>query len=175
MPNLDPLPYNGRIPTEDRLRHIVFTLLDNRHNPADHVIALTDVYTGSQPPDFQDASEAKNRMRAWVGEDPRFHPHAAQHDFEAWLLPYWRDIQRLAGHRRAAPAGNPESVNHNNPPSHHVKEIFRIGTSRGAYVKDRDAARILRDKDLAVAISQCQELKAFINTILSVSGGEIIP
>jgi hypothetical protein len=59
------------------------------------VIALTDVYTGTD--DFLDAADAKQKMRAWVGKNDRFHPHVAQHDFEAWLLPFWTDIQSLAG------------------------------------------------------------------------------
>ncbi|MCP4699339.1 MAG: DUF4276 family protein, partial [Gammaproteobacteria bacterium] len=66
----------------------------------------------------------------WVGKEPRFHPHAAQYDFEAWLLPYWTTIQRLAGHNKTAPGGVPEAVNHNKPPAYHIKEIFRIGNRR---------------------------------------------
>lgn len=78
----------------------------------DHVISLTDVYTGSQPPDFKDALDAKAKMRQWVGAESRFYPHAAQYDFEAWLLPYWQTIQRLAGHNRQRPPGEPETVNY---------------------------------------------------------------
>jgi Domain of unknown function (DUF4276) len=85
-------------------------------------------------------------MQQWVGPINGFYPHAAQHDFEAWLLPYWDDIQRLAHHNRTAPSGVPELVNHNKPPSHHIKEIFRTG-GRHDYVKPRDAARILRGKE----------------------------
>ncbi len=127
MPKLDPVPYDGRIPTGDKLRRVVHRLFNDRRQPADHVIALTDVYTGSRPPDFPTATDAKNKMRKWVGEEPRFHPHVALHDFEAWLLPYWPVIQRLAGHNRSVPAGNPERVNHGNPPAHRIREIFRIG------------------------------------------------
>ena len=65
-------------------------------------------------------------------------------------------------------------VNHINPPAHRIKEIFRIGTKGKAYVKPRDAGRILRDNDLSVAVTQCSELKAFINTILSICGAEVI-
>ncbi|MBF0474214.1 MAG: DUF4276 family protein [Deltaproteobacteria bacterium] len=175
MPNLDPFPYDGRIPTQDKLRRIVRRLLENRSRPVDHVIALTDVYTGSQPPDFVNAVEAKSKMSQWVGNEPRFHPHAAQYDFEAWLIPYWETIQRLAGHNKAAPEGYPESVNHNNPPASRIKEIFRTGRCRNHYVKPRDAGRILRDNDLSAAVLVCSELKALINTILSVCGAAIIP
>jgi len=42
-------------------------------------------------------------------------------------------------------------------------------------VKPRDALRILKDNDLSVSIEVCPELKAFVNTILRLSGGEILP
>src|ERR1039457_734031 len=122
--------------------------------------------------DFVDASDAKRKMQAWVGNSSKFHPHAAQYDFEAWLLPFWSDIQTLAGHNKSAPPGTPEKLNHNRPPSYHIREIFRAGTCRDDYSKPRDAARILRGKDLAVSANRCPELKAFLNTILTLSGAE---
>jgi hypothetical protein len=171
MPRLDMVPYHGRIPKGDRLRRDVERLLAGRQ-ASDAVIGLTDVYTGTD--DFADASDAKAKMRDWVGRNPRFHPHVALYDFEAWLLPYWTEIQHLAGHNRTAPAGAPESVNHAHPPSYHIREIFRIGTSRDAYSKARDANRILSGKDLAVAAAHCPELRAFLNTIIGLSGGATI-
>ena len=60
-------------------------------------IALTDVYTGSKPPDFPTAAEAKIKMHRWVGVESRFYLHVALHDFEAWLLPYWEKIKKLTG------------------------------------------------------------------------------
>jgi len=175
MPKLDPLPYDGRIPIGAKLRRVVKQLLNDAGRPANHVVALTDVYTGTQPPDFTTAADAKRKMREWVDGEDRFHPHVALHDFEAWLLPYWPVIQKLAGHNRTAPGGNPEMVNHNNPPAHRIREIFRTGSKGRAYVKPRDANRILRECDLSVAVTRCPELKAFVNTILSVSGGTVIP
>jgi hypothetical protein len=174
MPRLDVFPYDGRIPKEDKLRRVVENLLGGA-KPADHVITLTDVYTGTTPPDFIDAQDAKNKMNQWVGGNPRFHPHAAQYDFEAWLLPYWSTIQKIAKNNKGVPGGNPETVNHQNPPAYRIREIFEIGKCRDSHVKPRDAARILRENDLSTAIKQCSELKFFINTILSLSGGELIP
>ena len=76
----------------------------------------------------------------------------------------------------SAPTGNPESVNHNKPPAYRIMQMFELGTKcRDSYVKPRDAGRILRDNDLLVSINQCAELKAFVNTIISLSGGELIP
>ena len=168
MPRLHAIPFDGRIPKEAKLRRLVENLL------SDHevVIALTDVYTGTQ--DFHDAAEAKIKMKTWVENNPKFYPHVALHDFEAWLLPYWLTIQKLAGHNKSAPSGQPEQVNHHNPPSYRIKEIFEIGKSRDSYIKTRDAKRILEKNDLLISANACPELKAFLNTILSLCGGEII-
>jgi hypothetical protein len=172
MPNIDFFPCQGRVYKEDKLQRTVENLLRNGRLPSDAVIALTDVYTGTN--DFLDAADAKRKMCTWVGDNGKFHPHVAQHDFEAWLLPFWTDIQALAGHDRGAPPGPPEAVNHNHPPSYHIREIFRTGTCRDDYSKPRDAGRILRGKDLAISANKCPELKAFLNTILTLSGAEPI-
>jgi hypothetical protein len=170
MPKLDFAPENGRIPKEDKLQRVVRNLLGSN----DAVIALTDVYTGTNPPDFEDAADAKNKMRIWVGSEPRFYPHAAQYDFEAWLLPYWSSVQRLAGSDRQCPSLNPETVDHGKSPAKHLKETFRTGRQKRPYSKPLLAAAILRDQDLAVSAERCPELKAFLNTILSLSGGQTL-
>jgi hypothetical protein len=170
MPKLDFLPYDGRVPKERKLRRLVEGLLDAGNASADHVIALSDVYTGTA--EFTDAEDAKKKMATWVGNDPRFVPHVALHDFEAWLLPYWPRVKELAGHNKAAPSGAPESVNHEHPPCHRIQEIFRIGAQGRRYVKARDATRILRGQDLIVSIAACPELRSFVNTILKICGGQ---
>jgi len=174
MPKLDFHPYDGRIPTKDKLKRIVENHLTGKGS-VDHVIALTDVYTGTNPPYFLDAADAKAKMRDWVGVEFRFHPHAAQYDFEAWLLPYWSTIQKLAMHNKTAPSGMPETVNHNKSPAYRIAEIFEMGQCRKSYIKARDANRILSDNDLLIAINLCSELKSFINTILEICKGTKIP
>jgi hypothetical protein len=172
MPKLCPDIYDGRIPTHDKLKRKVDLLLSDSRRPADAVIALTDVYTGTN--EFNDAGDAKNKMEQWVGQNPRFYAHVAQYDFEAWLLPFWDNICELAGSNRSAPSQHPESVNHNNPPSRRVQEVFRTGTRRHAYVKTRDANRILRNKDLAIAARACPEMKLFLNRIFALCGTKLI-
>lgn len=167
MPKLDFVRYDGRIPTGDKLKRIVENLLSDRKRPADAVIALTDVYTGRIPTEFPAALDAKQKMRQWVGAEPRFHPHVALHDFEAWLLPYWNKIKRLTGSNHKSPGSNPERVNHGNSPAYRLTDEFRTGPKTKGYVKPRDAGRILKDEDLMVAINACSEMKAFINTILN--------
>ena len=172
MPRLDFKPQHGGIPKEGKLKKIVETLLDN--NGYDAVIALTDVYTGTQ--DFTDANDAKERMRRWVDKNPNFYPHTALHDFEAWLLPYWTTIQKRAKHNRSAPSGSPETVNHQKPPSDWIKEIFKKGKCKRDYNKVIDGKAILEKNDLMIAIKDCPELKAFVNRIISLCDEEkIIP
>lgn len=169
MPRLDMFPYDGRIPKDDKLKRIVERLLTTGSPSSDSVIALTDVYTGSD--DFLDAADAKAKMSGWVGPNDRFHPHAAQHDFEAWLLPYWGDIQQIAGHNRNPPSGPPESVNHTHPPSYHIKGDFSDRQSSGKLLKTKGRKPNFAGQDLAVAASQCPELKAFLNTVINLCGG----
>lgn len=175
MPKLVSYPQKGRIPTHDKLKRMVHRLLNDGDRSVEFVVALTDVYTGDFPPMYTDAGDAKSKMRQWVGSEPRFYPHAAQYDFEAWLIPYWNSIQKLAEHNQAPPSGNAESVNHGDPPSRRIARIFELGKCGKSYSKPRDAARILRNNDLGVAIAQCPELKAFINTILTICGAAPIP
>jgi len=172
MPNLDFMPYHGRIPKNEELKRRVMNLLDGGRATADYVIALTDVYTGTS--DFTTAEDAKQKMRDWVDNEPRFHPHVALHDFEAWLLPFWPTIQKLAGSNKSSPGVHPEQVNHNKPPADHVSEAFRTGSRGKSYIKPRDGERILRENDLSIAADACPELKAFLNTILRLCGGELL-
>jgi len=172
MPRLDMFRFDGRIPKGDKLRKVVENLLRPGSQKSDAVITLTDVYTGTN--DFADAADAKCKLKQWVGPNDAFYPYVALHDFEAWLLPFWGDIQRIAGHNKTAPGANPEAVNHGRPPSYHIKEIFELGNCRDSYSKPRDANRILQGKDLSIAAKGCSELKAFLNTILNLSGGDLL-
>jgi hypothetical protein len=65
-------------------------------------------------------------------------------------------------------------VNHGNSPAYRLKEVFRIGSKTDSYIKTRDAGRILKDQDLGVAITACPELRSFVNTIITLSGGKEI-
>lgn len=164
MPQLTFIPQNGRIPKEKKLKRVVENLLSGQ-SAYDAVIALTDVYTGTK--DFKDAEDAKNKMMDWVDNNPQFYPHTALHDFEAWLLPYWSTIQKIAKHNRSAPSGCPETVNHNQPPAYHIKEIFHVGKVKKDYNKPIHGKKILEKEDLMIAIQACPELKAFVNQIIS--------
>jgi hypothetical protein len=165
-PTLKFVAKDGRLPKGDLLKRDVDRLLEEY----DDVIALTDVYTGTNPRDFDNATDAKAKMRQWVGDSPHFHSHAAQYEFEAWLLPFWPQVRKLSGTSRQTPSRSPETVNHNKPPSRFLDEAYRTGRKR-AYRKTVDGTAILRGQDLAVSAAACPELKAFLNTILTLSGG----
>lgn len=161
MPRLKFDMHHGAVPTGSKLAEVVRVLLESGPDPADAVIALTDVY-----PQYTDANDARAKLRAALPDEKRFHAHVALHDFEAWLLPYWDRIRRLARVNQKPPGPKPEKVNHNNPPAHRLKQLFQSRASRDSYSKPRDAKRILKDADLMIAIDACPELKAFVNTIL---------
>jgi len=127
------------------------------------VIGLVDVH-----PHFSSAREAKDRLQQVVGQEPIFHPHAAQYEVEAWLLPYWEDICRRLKLARHPPGPHPEQVNHQTPPSQHLATLYRAASR--FYDKPRDAKAILQGKDLTVAANQCPEFKAFLNTLLTCAG-----
>jgi Domain of unknown function (DUF4276) len=166
MPKLDFSPENGNIPTGDKLKRIVERLLHAKKNPSDAVITLTDVYTGSNPPKFKDAEDAKKNLQDWVGDEARFYPHVALHDFEAWLLPYWEKIKKLTGSNSKGPKTQPEKVNHGKSPAYWLKEVFETGKRSRSYSKVLDAGRIFEGEDLGVAIEACPELKAFVERII---------
>lgn len=170
MPFLDFAPQHGGLPTKEKLRRVVDNLLAGSI-AADAVIALTDVYTGHQPPLFLDAIDAKHKLSEWAGNNPKFFPHVAQYDFEAWLIPYWKKIQKLAKSNRVRPSQNPELVNHQNPPAYRIKEVFETGGCNRSYSKTIDGPRILRGENLLISINECSEFKAFVNRIIGLSGG----
>lgn len=173
MPKLDFVQCDGALPTKGKLNRTVMRLLGDKRNPANAVIALTDVYPG-----FENAQDAKAKIAKDVENQDQFFVHVALHDFEAWLLPYWEEIQKLTGSSRSSPGAKPEKINHHNSPAYRLAEVYRLGNKSKKYKKTIDAGKILRGEDLMVAINACPELKAFVNRILSLCGvadEELIP
>jgi hypothetical protein len=132
------------------------------------VVGLLDVY-----PRFQSAQDARGFLRQAVGAETRFHPHAAQFEVEAWLLPFWKDICQKLGVQRQPPGGKPEEVNLQNPPSHHLSRLFKL--AKRNYDKPRDLKAILQGKDIETVAAQCPGFKAFLNTLLMCAGLTALP
>ena len=171
MPKLDFVPQHGGLPTNDKLKRVVENLLSDKKRPADAVIALTDVYTGHNPPLFDDGDDAKKKLKDWVGNNPNFYAHVALHDFEAWLIPFWEKIKTMAKSNAKRPALNPETVNHNNPPAYRLKAVFESGKRKKSYSKTVDVGRILDKENLMTVVNECAEFKLFVNRIIKLSGG----
>ena len=125
--------------------------------PAATQLSRSRMFTGTG--DFVNSADAKAKMRS-VGQlqEPRFHPHVAQYDFEAWLLPYWDEIKKLAETQQKCSLG---TARDGEPQSSslvpHTRTSFESVQCRDDYSKPRDANRILRGKDLGVAAAQCPE------------------
>lgn len=155
----------GRIEVRaDKLLRQVELELQNAEVQA--VIGLMDVF-----PNFGSAAEAKSWLRSAVKDNSRFYAHAAQYDVEAWLLPYWDDICRRLRLEKRSPGAYPEQVDGQKPPAYHLDELYRQAKPRARkYNKPLEMRDILRGKDLTIAADACPEFKAFLNTLLTLSG-----
>jgi hypothetical protein len=149
--------------------------LVEKHMSTSDVLGLIVLVDVKAPPPhaFPNAEATIAHLKSILPADSRLHAHAAQHDVEAWLLPFWETAQRKAGHRKSSPGRHPEAVNRDHPPSWHLQELFRLGGK--SYDKPRDAAAILRGQDLRVSANACPQFKAFLNTLLALSGCPQIP
>lgn len=168
---LKPIQFGSKMLREDKLRRPVQWNLEDVQ--ALGVVALIDVRSELRGRQFADAAEAIAYLSQAAPGDPRYRAHAAQFDFEAWLLPYWQDICRRLQIKPKAPAGQPEQVNHQKPPSKRLDEIYRIAGRK--YNKPIEAPRILQGKDLTVSAAQCPQFKAFLNSLLDLGGCPRLP
>lgn len=151
-----------------KLKHRV--ALELRKPSVTAVVGLIDVF-----PKFQNAAEARSYL-AEAADHPDFYAHAAQFDVEAWLLPFWVDICRRVGVQQAPPGSNPETVDRMNPPAYRLRELYRRAKPRSRkYIKTTEMFAILRGKDLTISANQCPEFKALLNTLLTLSGLELLP
>lgn len=169
MPKLIARPLNSNVPPRRELIKIVRTLLQDE---SDHVIILTDVKGQNNFKDAQDAiAEIKSRLLDPLEVDPRVFVHAAQYEIEAWLIPYWPRIQKLALSQKAKPSKTPEQINNQNPPSKRLEEIWRTGGSKSkSYNKVLHLPKILNGQNLEHASKECPTLKSFLNRLLTLSG-----
>jgi hypothetical protein len=128
------------------------------------VAVLVDVF-----PEFPSADAATEHYCARLRDD-RFRAHCALHDFEAWLLPHWKRVYRLAGKTapKQCPWSSPERVDLMKPPARVLSELL---APKHGYEKTRDVQRILRSPDdLRLSAEKCPQLKAFLNTLLEFAG-----
>ncbi len=132
------------------------------------VVALIDVVSSGRDKQFENADQAIRFLQGAAPNESRFRSHAAQYDFEAWLLPYWDSIVSKLHQKKQPPGANPETINHDHPPSRHLKELYhKAGLD---YDKPRDALTILTGKDLTVSAAKCGQFKAFLNSLLFFTG-----
>lgn len=132
------------------------------------VVALMDVKCAGKPRQFADAAQAIDYLRRLGPKDARYRAHAAQYDFEAWLLPFWDDICKRVGRKQARPGAKPEHVDLDHPPSQRLHDLYRRAGRR--YNKPIEAQAILRGKDLTVSAAQCPQFKAFLDSLLELAG-----
>jgi len=138
------------------------------HGDVAGVIALSDVY-----PDFKTAQETKTSLRTCAGEagkNPLFRAHAAQFEVEAWIIPSWAEIAARLRLDASPPGSDPERINSQKPPSHHLKELYARAHQR--YEKPVDGPKWLTADRLERAPGLCPELSMFLNSMLEFAGGQ---
>lgn len=148
------------------------TLVDRHLEKSDvvGVVAITDVY-----PDFQTADDAKAGLKRFAGSassSPKFRAHAAKFEVEAWLMPFWKQIADRLGVKAASPGARPEEINHEQPPSRRLKDLFARAKQR--YEKVIDGPRWLTAERLEEAAESCPELKSFLNSLLEFAGAKTL-
>jgi len=146
------------------------TIVRNHFEESDviGVVALTDVY-----PNHKDATVAKDALRRFAGTEAKreaFKVHAAQFEIEAWILPFWDEIARSLRIDAKPPGANPEQVNGQKPPSHHLKELYR--RAGRDFDKVIDGPKWLTGDRLTEAAKACPELKSFLNSLLEFADAE---
>lgn len=159
------IPLDGHM-LQPKLSRLVALELENED--VQGVIVLTDVY-----PNFRDAAAAKAELSRLVGSSElsaRLRFHAAQHEVEAWLLPFWKEIVGSLKITAVPPGTRPEDVNHERPPSFHFRDLYR--RAKKYYDKVRHAAVWLTADRLEEAAKSCPELKLFLNSLLEFAGVE---
>jgi hypothetical protein len=164
-------PLDSRLLKERVLRDQV--RMNLKHPSVIGVIALIDVVCSGRDRQFENADDAIRFLEGAAPNEPRYRAHAAQYDFEAWLLPYWDSIASKLNQKKQSPGANPETVNHDHPPSRHLRELYRKANLD--YDKPRDALAILNGKDLTISAAKCSQFKAFLNSLLFFTGCVEIP
>ncbi len=168
MPKLINRPLNSNVPPRHKLFKIVRAELKDGSS---FVIVLTDV---KGPSNFKHAEDAITQIESWLvglSELNKVFVHAAQYELEAWLIPFWPQIQKLAQSQRPKPTPRPEQINSQNPPSKLLGEIWRTGGRKSkSYNKVLHLHKILAGQDLELASKECPTLKSFLNRLLTLSG-----
>lgn len=134
------------------------------------VVAVTDVY-----PNFQNAAVAKSSLMSQVGREhhPQFRAHVAQHDLEAWLIPFWDEIAKYLRVDAKSPGARAEEINGVRPPSLRISELYRKAGRK--YRKPIDGPTWLTGERLEHAAKSCPELKLFLDSLLEFAGVGSMP
>jgi Domain of unknown function (DUF4276) len=125
------------------------------------VVALADVR-----PTFETVKDAKDRLRQCMKNSPhreKYYAHVAKMEIEAWLLPFWSDIEKNLKVKLDPPGAKPEDVNDEEPPSFHLKALYRRAGK--SYSKVLHAKHILKRNSIEESAKTCPELRSFLNTL----------
>ena len=97
----------------------------------------------------------------------KFYPHIAVHDIEALMF---ADQDKIKHRLKVVSIGrfpSPECIDHNNPPTKQLNELFRTHLKR-KYKKTTDGINLLRSIDFALVYDKCTYFAAFVDDLRSI-------
>jgi hypothetical protein len=133
------------------------------------VIALLDLYGPTFYPEHLKSSEER---RIWGTkhlkdhlEDPRYRPHFAVHEVEAWILAQPDILDPKVRRKLPGKAVNPEVVNSNQPPAKLLDDIYSEVFGKG-YKKVVEGNKLFSKLDPEIVYEKCPAFKALADDLL---------
>jgi hypothetical protein len=140
------------------------------------VVALLDLYGPTFYPDHLKNAEER---RVWGTnhlskqfENPRYRPHFAVHEVEAWILAQPTILDSKVRKKLPGKAQNPEEVNSTTPPAKLLDQIYSEVLGKG-YKKVVEGTKLFSKLDPEVVYTKCPAFKALADDLLSFCPEEI--
>jgi hypothetical protein len=136
------------------------------------VIGLLDLYGPSfyrpEHKSVEHRFEFAKRHMEMKANDPRFRQYFAVHDIEAWILSQPGLLPSTVRRKLPGTAGNPETVNFDEPPARLLDRCYREATGR-KYKKVTYGAELFRELDPAVVREKCPYFRLMADDLVNMA------
>jgi len=134
------------------------------------VVALLDLYGPTfYPPSQTDATSRRDWGRSHLQsmlQDPRYRPHFAVHEVEAWILAQPELLDSKVRKKLPGNAEAPETVNFNEPPAKLLDRLYNE-VFRKNYKKVVEGTKLFAKLDPEVVYAKCPSFKALADDLLA--------
>jgi hypothetical protein len=170
---IDTIDMRGWSNFTKEVRKRTHTHLDSpRANSIIAVIGLLDLYAPTFYPNLKASSDEKhdwavNHFESLV-DRARFRMFFAVHEIEAWILSQPNLLPQPVQSSLPGSIAHPETVNHDQPPSHRLKQAYR-DKLKTTYKKTTDGVNSFRQLDPAVVAQKCPRFHQMLNEMLALA------